>query len=145
MSDTPLFSYWNTLAYLLFGPTYPPASTLITTQVVKSAFELEWAAQLPASQPYLLTGRSWFGNGPIAYTEISTDGGQSWHMAILRDIGLPAAWQLWEYPWHTPSPGSYTLQARATDITGATQPVTVPFNTLGYLFDGIVQHPITTA
>jgi DMSO/TMAO reductase YedYZ molybdopterin-dependent catalytic subunit len=145
VSDTPLFSYWNTKAYLLFGPTYPPAGQLITTQVVKSAFELAWGAQLPASQPYLLTGRSWSGNGPIAYTEISTDGGQSWHYAIPRGTGSPAAWQLWEYPWQTPSPGSYTLQARATDITGATQPVTVPFNTLGYLFDGIVRHPITTA
>jgi DMSO/TMAO reductase YedYZ molybdopterin-dependent catalytic subunit len=145
VSATPLFSYWNTKAYLLFGPTYPPAGQLITTQVVKSAFELEWGAQLPAGQPYLLTGRSWSGNGPIAYTEISTDGGQSWHYAIPRGTGSAAAWQLWEYPWQTPSPGSYTLQARATDITGATQPVTVPFNTLGYLFDGIVQHPITTA
>jgi DMSO/TMAO reductase YedYZ molybdopterin-dependent catalytic subunit len=145
VSDTPLFSYWNTLAYLLFGPTYPTAGQLITTQVIKSAFELEWDAQLPAGQPYLLTGRSWSGNGPIAYTQISTDGGQSWHYAIPRDASLPNAWQLWEYPWHTPSPGSYTLQAKATDITGATQPVTVPFNTLGYLFDGIVQHPITTA
>jgi DMSO/TMAO reductase YedYZ molybdopterin-dependent catalytic subunit len=145
VSDTPLFSYWNTQAYLLFGPSYPPAGQLITTQVVKSAFELEWDAHLPANQPYLLTGRSWSGNGPIAYTQVSTDGGNTWHYAIPRDTGLPTAWQLWEYPWHTPSPGSYTLQAKATDITGATQPVTVTYNTGGYLFGGIVDHPITTA
>lgn len=145
VSGTPLFSYWNTQAYLLFGPSYPQAGQLITTQVVKSAFELGWDAQLPASQPHLLTGRSWSGNGPIAHTDISTDGGQSWHRAIPRDLGFPTAWQLWEYPWHTPPAGSYTLQAKATDITGATQPATVPYNTLGYLFSGIVDHPITTA
>ncbi|HYZ57170.1 MAG TPA: molybdopterin-dependent oxidoreductase [Streptosporangiaceae bacterium] len=145
VSDTPLFSYWNTQAYLLFGPTYPPGGQLITTQVVKSAFELEWNAQLPANQHYLLTGRSWSGNGHIAYTEISTDGGQTWHLATPRDVGFPAAWQLWEFPWYTPAAGSYTLQARATDVTGATQPVTVPYNTGGYLFGGIVDHPITTA
>jgi DMSO/TMAO reductase YedYZ molybdopterin-dependent catalytic subunit len=145
VSDSPLFSYWNTQAYRLFGPAYPPAGTLVTTQVVKSAFELEWDAQLPAGQPGLLTGRSWSGNGKIAYTEISTDRGQSWHLAIPRDTGFPAAWQLWEFPWRTPRAGSYTLKARATDVTGATQPATVPFNTLGYLFGGIVDHPITTA
>lgn len=134
----------QTQAYRLFGPTYPPAGQLITTQVVKSAFELGWNTQLPANQPYLLTGRSWSGNGHISYTEISTDGGQTWHLATPRDIGFPAAWRLWEFPWHTPAAGSCTLQARATDVTGATQPATVPYNTLGYLFDGIVSHPITT-
>jgi len=144
VSATPLVSYWNTQAYRLFGPAYPPDGTLITTQVVKSAFELEWNAQLPANREYLLTGRSWSGNGPIARTEISTDGGQRWHRAIPRDHGSPAAWQLWEFPWRTPGPGSYTLQARATDITGATQPATATYNTLGYLFDGIVRHPVTT-
>jgi hypothetical protein len=49
------------------------------------------------------------------------------------------------HPWVTPAPGSYHLQARATDTTGRTQPVTAVHNTGGYLFDGIVQHPITTA
>ena len=55
--------------------------------MVKSAFELEWDAQLPANQDYLLTGRSWSGNGSIAYTDVSTDGGQSWHRTKL--IGFP--------------------------------------------------------
>jgi len=147
VSATPLVSYWNTQAYRLFGPSYPADGTLITRQVVKSAFELGWGAQLPANTPYLLTGRSWSGHGPIAHTEISTDGGQTWHRAVPRDSSftLPDGWQLWEYPWLTPAAGSYTLQARATDITGRTQPATAVYNTGGYLFDGIVQHPITTA
>ena len=145
VSATPLVSYWNTQAYRLFGPSYPADGTLVTTQVVKSAFELEWNARLPANRPYLLTGRSWSGNGAIAYTEISTDGGRHWHRAIPRGRGLPGAWQLWEFPWHTPRPGSHALQARATDVTGATQPVAVPRNTDGYLFGGVVRHLITTA
>jgi len=141
VSATPLFSYWNTLAYRLFGPTYPAAGTLITRQVVKSSFELEWNATLPA-RPSLLTGRSWSGNGRIAYTEVSTDG-QTWQRARPRDRGLPHAWQRWEIPWQPPGPGAYTLRARATDVTGATQPATVPFNTREYLFDGIVDHHVT--
>jgi DMSO/TMAO reductase YedYZ molybdopterin-dependent catalytic subunit len=150
VSASPLSSYWNTRAYRLFGPAYPARGTLITTQAVRSAFELEWNAQLPAHRDYLLTGRSWSLNGSIARTEISTDGGRRWQLATsrrpgARTAGPEAAWQLWEFPWRAPGPGSYTLQARAADITGATQPATATFNTLGYQFDGIVRHPVTTA
>jgi hypothetical protein len=59
---------------------------------------------------------------------------------VPRDLGLPHAWQLWEIPWQPPGPGSYTLRARATDVT---EPATVPFNTREYLFDGIVDHHVT--
>jgi DMSO/TMAO reductase YedYZ molybdopterin-dependent catalytic subunit len=149
VSASPLASYWNTRAYRLFGPAYPARGTLITTQAVRSAFELEWNARLPAHRNCLLTGRSWSLNGSIARTEISTDGGRRWQLATprhpgARTTGPGAAWQLWEFPWRAPGPGSYTLQARATDITGATQPATATFNTLGYQFDGIVRHPVTT-
>jgi hypothetical protein len=50
-----------------------------------------------------------------------------------------------EFRWRTPGLGSYTLRARATDVTGATQPTTVPGNTFGYQFDGIAGHPVITA
>ena len=102
-------------------------------------------ARLPANQEYLLTGRSWSGSGPIVRTEISTDGARRWYPAIPRDPGTPAAWQRWEFRWRTPGPGSYTLRARATDATGATQPATVTRNTFGYHFGGIAEHPVSTA
>jgi DMSO/TMAO reductase YedYZ molybdopterin-dependent catalytic subunit len=143
VSASPLVSYWNTQAYRLFGPTYPAQGTLVTRQVVKSAFELAWNAVLTARQRILLTGRSWSGNGAIARTEISTDGGRTWLPAMVRDPGVAQAWQLWEFPWTPSRAGSYILQARATDVTGATQPATVPYNTGGYLFGAVVQHPVT--
>jgi len=52
--------------------------------------------------------------------------------------------QRWEFRWRTPGPGSYTLRARATDVTGATQPATVTRNTFGYHFGGIAGHPAST-
>jgi len=150
VSATPLASYWNTRAYRLFGLAYPARGTLVTTQAVRSAFELEWDARLPAHRDYLLTGRSWSLNGSIARTEISADGGRRWQLAVPRRRRAQspwpgAAWQLWEFPWRAPGPGSYTLQARATDVGGVTQPATATFNTLGYQFDGIVSHPVTVA
>jgi DMSO/TMAO reductase YedYZ molybdopterin-dependent catalytic subunit len=139
----PLYSYWNTTSYILEGPDYPTPIPL-TTQAVKSAFELAFNATLP-NQPQLLTGRSWSGIAPIARVDISTDGGASWRPAKLQPPNLPHAWVRWEFPWTPPGPGSYTLQARATDWAGRTQPTTVPFNTLGYLFWAIVKQPVTVA
>ncbi|GAA4444810.1 hypothetical protein GCM10023170_022710 [Phytohabitans houttuyneae] len=138
VSAEPLFSPWNTQFYRLFGPAYPTDGELVSRQTVKSAFELPWEASLAAGRQ-VLRGRSWSGNGRIRRVEVSTDG-RTWRPA--RPIGHGPVWQRWELPWH-PAPGAYTLRARATDVTGVTQPETVPHNTLGYLFGAIVRHPVT--
>ena len=143
VSREPLYSYWNTTNYILEGAAYP-TPILLSTQVVKSAFELASGATLP-NQRQVLTGRSWSGLAPIKRVDISTDGGVTWRPARLSWPNLPNAWVRWEYPWTPPGPGNYTLQARATDWAGRTQPATVPFNTLGYLFWAIIKQPVTVA
>lgn len=143
VSAAPLFSPWNTQFYRLFGPEYQAGGEPFNGQVVKSAFELPWEARFTADRRHLLRGRSWSGNGPVRRVEVSADGGATWRRA--RPIGGNAgtAWQRWEISWRPPGPGAYTLRARATDATGATQPDTVPHNTLGYLFGAVVHHPVT--
>ena len=143
VSREPLYSYWNTTNYILEGAAYP-TPILLSTQVVKSAFELASGATLP-NQRQVLTGRSRSGLAPIKRVDISTDGGVTWRPARLSWPNLPNAWVRWEYPWTPPGPGNYTLQARATDWAGRTQPATVPFNTLGYLFWAIIKQPVTVA
>ena len=138
VSAEPILSPWNTQFYRLLGPTYPAEGELVSRQTVKSAFELPWPATLSAGRQEL-TGRSWSGNGRIRRVEVSTDG-RTWRPARLTGHG--DAWQRWEYPWR-PAPGEYTLRARATDVSGVTQPEVVPHNTLGYLFGAIVLHPVT--
>jgi hypothetical protein len=115
----------------------------VTRQVVKSAFELAWNARLASGRTHLLRGRSWSADGRIRHVEVSTDGGTSWRRARPISAGTDRAWQRWEFPWRPPAPGTYTLRARATDVTGATQPARTPYNTLGYLFGAVVAHPIT--
>jgi hypothetical protein len=77
--------------------------------------------------------------------DVSTDGGVSWRPARLHGPDFPRAWVRWKFPWVPAGPGSYTLQARATDWAGNVQPAAVPFNTLGYLFGAVVKHPITVS
>jgi DMSO/TMAO reductase YedYZ molybdopterin-dependent catalytic subunit len=141
VSDTPLFSPWNTQFYRLFGPGYPADGQPFDSQVVKSAFELDEGATLPAGRRTRLTGRSWSAHGPIRTVEISTDGGRRWHRA--RPVGPRAAWQRWEFDWRPGTAGPAELLARATDVRGNTQPDVTPHNTLGYVFDAVVRHPVT--
>jgi DMSO/TMAO reductase YedYZ molybdopterin-dependent catalytic subunit len=142
VADTALFSPWNTQFYRLFGPGYPADGAPFDRQVLKSAFELDWDAQVPAGQTTKLTGRSWSPNGSIRHVDVSTDGGGHWRRA--RPVA-PAggAWQRWELTWCPEQTGGYELLARATDVTGVTQPDVVPYNTLGYLFGAVVRHHVT--
>lgn len=145
VADTPLFSPWNTQFYRLFGPTYPADGEPITRQVLKSAFELPWGATVASGRTHLLHGRSWSGNGAIRNVDVSTDGGLTWRRTLPIEADIDAAWQRWRISWRPETPGGYTLRARATDVTGAHQPDQTPYNTLGYLFDAVVDHPVTVA
>jgi DMSO/TMAO reductase YedYZ molybdopterin-dependent catalytic subunit len=142
VADHPLFSPWNTTQYRLTGPEYPPDEPPLTTQAVKSAFELPFGASLPSGVRQALTGRSWSGAGSIASVEVSTDSGSTWQRARLGRPNVPNAWVRWKLPWTPPAAGSYELLARATDSAGQTQPATVPFNNAGYLFWAVVRHPV---
>ncbi len=140
VSEQPLFSPWNTSTYRLFGAAYPD-SPLITTQPVKSAFELPWDATLAAG-PRTLAGRSWSGAGAIDEVEVSVDGGATWSQAELHKPNIPMAWVRWSLPWEPP-PGEHRLRARATDHKGNRQPESVPYNTQGYLYWAVVDHRVT--
>ncbi|MGH9360319.1 MAG: sulfite oxidase, partial [Thermoanaerobaculia bacterium] len=140
VSETPLFSDWNTTLSRLFGDAYPDAP-VIFDQEVKSALELPFPATLPAGVQ-TLTGRSWSGHGKIDQVEVSFDGGASWTPATLGTKDIPFAWRQWSVAWD-PTPGNYLVRVRATDSMGNTQPDTVPFNSQGYLYWAAVNHPVT--
>ncbi|MFD9458381.1 sulfite oxidase [Streptomyces sp. NPDC059985] len=144
VSDTPLYTPWNTDLYRLFGPDHPAeGSAPLTRQTLKSAFELELGATVPVHRTRLLTGRSWSGAAPVHRVEVSTDGGVRWQRARLHDAPRRGAWVRWSVPWTPRTSGPTALLARATDATGRTQPATAAHNTQGYLFDAVVRHPVT--
>ncbi|MGH3941442.1 MAG: sulfite oxidase [Pseudonocardiaceae bacterium] len=140
VSETALFSPWNTETYVMIGDAYPERPVL-TTQEIKSAFELPWAGDVPAGKQ-LLTGRSWSAHGRISQVEISTDQGMSWRPATLGRRNVSQAWVQWQIPWD-PTAGNHQLRARATDSRGNTQPDTVLYNEQGYLYGAVTDHPVT--
>jgi len=141
VSKRPLFSFWNTQQYVLQGDAYP-RTPVLTTQTVKSAWELAWGAELPANTPIRLRGRAWSGTSPIERVDVSIDHGATWTRAGLHGANSAGAWNEFTYTFPAQPAGSYELWARARDTSGRVQPPTVPFNSGGYLFGAVVRHPV---
>ncbi len=141
VSETPLTSPWNTDKYVLTGGEFGADREPIEERDVKSALELPWPAQLREGG-HVIRGRSWSGYGAISRVEYSVDGGP-WREARIFGPNVPGAWARWSFEWEAKS-GDHGVRMRATDDLGNIQPETVPWNDLGYLYDGVVGHPISS-
>jgi DMSO/TMAO reductase YedYZ molybdopterin-dependent catalytic subunit len=142
VSNQPLFSLWNTQQYRMQGGSYPADSPPLTSQTVKSAWELARGAALPYRRRVALTGRAWSGTSAISRVDVSIDHGATWSAAKLSGRNEAGSWVQFTYSFPPQSSGTYELWARATDASGRTQPDTAAFNNLGYLFDAVVRHPV---
>ena len=84
-------------------------------------------------------GAAWAGEADIVKVEISADGGATWSRAKLARDQSHYAWRLWSYDWKIAKAGEYTIQSRATDSQGHTQPATPVWNPSGYLYNAVDQ------
>lgn len=67
-------------------------------------------------------GIAWSGRGKVTRVDVSTDGGTTWAAAALQEPVLSKAHTRFTHMWKwTGAPA--TLMSRATDETGATQPI----------------------
>ncbi|WP_404337199.1 sulfite dehydrogenase [Sphingomonas sp. MMS12-HWE2-04] len=69
-----------------------------------------------------ISGLAWSGRGRVRKVEVSADGGASWAEAALGDPVLPKALTRFRMPWRWEG-GPAVLMSRATDETGAVQPL----------------------
>ncbi len=90
---------------------------------VNSRFIRPSEAEEIRGKSYRVEGLAWAGEREIARVELRVDGGQ-WQAAVLSAPSLPLVWTPWSFEWQIPHPGAYTLQIRATDVDGRTQPET---------------------
>lgn len=139
VSQEPLYSPWNTDQYVLTGGRYGAEREPVTDQVPKSALQLPWPARIGAGT-HTITGRSWSSNGAISLVEYSVDG-DSWRPARLVEPNIAGAWVRWHFVWEA-TPGTHGLRVRATDERGNTQPEEAAWNELGYLYGGVIDHPV---
>ena len=101
--------YWVPLGWAKQAP--------ILTQ---SRIDLPPRGRVPAGQQ-VIAGIAWAPDRGVARVEVQIDGGD-WHDAVLSHPISDATWVQWKLDW-APAPGDHTLVVRATDKTGATQPV----------------------
>jgi sulfane dehydrogenase subunit SoxC len=79
--------------------------------------------------PVAIEGRAWSGAGAIARVEFGID--DAWHEAALEAAPGPYAWQRWRATWQA-APGRHALSCRATDASGATQPIEPGWDATGF-------------
>ncbi|HSK98823.1 MAG TPA: sulfite oxidase [Rubrobacteraceae bacterium] len=139
-SSGPLASPWNTDKYVLTGGAYGGRRVPVLAQVPKSALELAWPATLRRG-PQTITGRSWSEGAPAARVEYAVDAESRWRPAELFGPNLPGAWARWRFVWDAPR-GKHKVRVRATDAAGNAQPEKTEWNELGYLYGGVVAHPV---
>jgi sulfane dehydrogenase subunit SoxC len=89
-----------------------------------------------------LEGRAWSGRAPIERVDVSTDGGTGWAPAHLGELPEPFAWRGWTFDWDA-RPGEFELLVRASDGTGAVQPVEQPWNHHGLANNMAQRVPVT--
>ncbi|MGH3086388.1 MAG: hypothetical protein ACRDSJ_03590 [Rubrobacteraceae bacterium] len=92
----------------------------------------------------MIRGRSWSPESSISRVHYSLDGGECWRRAVIHGSNLPGAWARWGFVWDA-APGKHEILVRATDDRGNTQPEEAGDNDLGYLYGGVVGHPVAVS
>jgi DMSO/TMAO reductase YedYZ molybdopterin-dependent catalytic subunit len=76
-----------------------------------------------------MTGRAWSGDGEVKRVEFAVDG--VWQEAVLAKPAGTHAWRGWSARWDAVR-GVHELCCRATDATGAVQPMAPPWDVTGF-------------
>ncbi len=137
----PSRNYYQVNAYKLFPPQADPQSADWACAPMLAEFpvnavicEPEAGARLPAG-PTDVRGYAVAGGGaPIAWVEVSADGGRDWQLADLGEDAGPWAWRFWSARLSLPR-GPAELVVRARDAHGNLQPADLAavWNFKGYL------------
>ncbi len=136
----------NTKQYVLIGPEWPPdedslaEGAPISTLNIKSSLALPWPAHLESGLQ-VVRGFARSPHAKIAKVEWRSDNERKWKTATLIPPILKYSWVRFELTWEA-QPGEHSLQTRATDEAGNTQPASHPINERGYMFNMVHPHPV---
>jgi DMSO/TMAO reductase YedYZ molybdopterin-dependent catalytic subunit len=135
--------YFQWDRYMMVDPDDESRREPLGTMRVRSIFtEPQSGASVPRGRHHI-RGLAWSGSAPVERVDVSTDGGASWLPAWFTSAEQRYTWRQWEIAWDADAPGSCTLQCRATDVNGDTQPVEAKWNRLGYANNAILSVQVT--
>jgi len=92
----------------------------------------------------MVRGVAWSGAGPIAAVDVRVGDGR-WQRARLIGERRRHSWQWWELLVTLDRSEMTSIRARATDVTGRTQPDRVEWNRLGYGNNAVQVVAVTVA
>jgi DMSO/TMAO reductase YedYZ molybdopterin-dependent catalytic subunit len=152
--DQPFAGFWmdtayrvpdNTCACVEPGTT-PKATRPITRFNVRSFItSLETGAKLSLNRSVTVRGIAFDGGYGISEVLFSEDGGQTWREAQLgKDLGK-YSFREWTIPFTPSRAGAQTLQVKATNRIGQSQPREALWNPPGYLRNAIENIPVTVS
>jgi DMSO/TMAO reductase YedYZ molybdopterin-dependent catalytic subunit/rhodanese-related sulfurtransferase/glyoxylase-like metal-dependent hydrolase (beta-lactamase superfamily II) len=132
VTDSPFDGFFQTNQYVY---EWPQAGQTIREPVrlmrVRSVIT-EPAGDQPLTRGDLvIRGVAWSGAAPIERVEVSVGDGP-WQNATMTGAPARHSWQWWEVLTRLDQAGETTFRARATDLTGQTQPERPEWNRLGY-------------
>jgi DMSO/TMAO reductase YedYZ molybdopterin-dependent catalytic subunit len=119
------------------GSKMPPDAVSTESWVVKSMITSPAPGmKFKVGTPVVFYGYAWAGDNTIEAVEVSFDGGKSWREAQMKPQGDKYAWRGFAAAARLDGPGTLTCMARATDSAGNKQPMSTPWNPLGYFWNG---------
>jgi len=129
----PFTGYQNCAAYRVTqdadDPGEPVTRILPRAMVIPPGFpDFQTRTRVVERGVHELRGRAWSGSAPITRVEMSDDGGATWSDATVEPPLDRYAWSAWRWSWSATQPGRRMLCVRATDASGATQPVEQRWN-----------------
>lgn len=143
--ETPFEGFYQAEDYIYIGDPVEPDRAPVTTMRVRAAIARPADNEVVAAGPIEVAGTAWSGAGPIERVELSGDGGRTWTPVELGAPAGPRAAVPWRGRWTPPGPGRHQILARATDVSGATQPLEPVWNAQGYGNNGVQRVAVEVA
>jgi DMSO/TMAO reductase YedYZ molybdopterin-dependent catalytic subunit len=129
LTSRPFRGYFQADRYHTFGEP-------LSLQQVRSVITEPAPDRTVGPGDIVIRGLAWSGAAHIARVEVRIDD-DPWRPATLTGDHHRHSWQRWELPARLSRPGTVTIQARATDQAGRTQPGRPEWNPLGYANNAI--------
>ncbi len=140
--DHDFTGFWMAKAYRIpDNPTHsavpggaaPPTIPIARFTIRSFITSIKDGDHLPANQPVRVRGIAFDGGAGLTAVNFSADGGRTWQPAQLGEDHGRYAFREWTASFRPTGSGPVTLQSRAVNRTGETQPLEPLWNAAGYM------------